>query len=363
MIELSVVIPAYNREDSLPPLLDELLLERSIELEVIVVDDGSLDRTRELAESYTKKDPRVKLISQENSYAGIARNRGFDAAMGEYVAFIDADDIILPGALAMMYKRAVSERADILKAGFAYHDLSSGESYRTLYSMNSAVEGIRRIAVTSFAKLPRRLLHIPDMPWNAVYRSEFLRENQIRFNSLRCVNDHSFYIWCLIKAERIKIIGDPVAIYRIGQSGSLIGIKPHHFECQVASFSIVKDIVRNVEPKLKKIIMEHELVAVFDWYERCEREGTLTPDMTRIMSEFVLGIDEGDFERGFIQSFPYSSRYYALRYNTEAPKRPNKLVRAIRCWREHGLRYTLQKLFGNENKHYRFCPTAPEGDI
>ncbi len=363
MIELSVVIPAYNAEDTLPPLLDRLLLEKSCEIEIIVVDDGSSDRTCELTESYTKKDPRVRLISQENSYAGVARNRGFDIARGEYVAFIDADDIILPGALSMMYRKAKAARADILKAGFAYLDLSTGESYRTLYSMNSAIEGIRRIGVTSFDKEPERLLHIPDMPWNAVYHSEFLREAGIRFNSLRCVNDHSFYIWCLIKAERIKIIGDPVAIYRIGQSGSLIGTKPHHFECQVKSFSIVKDIVRNEEPKLRRIIMEHELVAVFDWYERCEREGTLTPDMTRIMSEFVLGIDEGDFECGFIQSFPYSSRYYALRYNTEAPKRPNKLVRAIRCWREHGLRYTLQKLFGNDNKHYKFNPTALTGDI
>ncbi len=361
MIELSVVIPAYNAEDTLPPLLDELLSEKAVELEIIVVDDGSTDKTRELAEDYTKKDPRVRLISQENSYAGVARNRGFDAARGEYVAFIDADDIILPSALAMMYRRAKEARADILKSGFGYHDLSTGESYRTLYSMNSSLEGVRRIGVTSFERAPRRLLHIPDMPWNAVYRSEFLRKYGIRFNSLRCVNDHSFYIWCLISAKRIKIIGDPVAIYRTGQSGSLIGTKPHHFECQVASFSIVKDIVKDTPTKLKRIIMEHELTAVFDWYERCEREGTLTPEMTRIMSEFVLGIDEGDFERGFIQSFPYSSRYYALRYNTEAPKRPNKLVRAIRCWREHGLRYTLQKLFGNENKHYKFNPTALPG--
>ena len=361
MINLSVIIPAYNAENTLPSLLDEILRESSLEIEVIVVDDGSTDKTRELAESYAKADSRVSVISQENSFAGVARNRGFDASGGEYVAFIDADDIILPGALAMMYKRAVSERADILKAGFAYHDLSNAESYRTLYSMNSAVDGIRRIGVTSFAKLPRRLLHIPDMPWNAVYRSEFLRENRIRFNSLRCVNDHSFYIWCLIKAERVKIIGEPVAIYRIGQSESLIGIKPHHFECQVASFSIVKDIVKDIPEDQKRIVMQHELTAVFDWYARCEREGSLTPEMTRVMSDFVLGVDENDVGEEFVKSFHYSKSYYQMKYNTPAPKRPNKLIRAISCWQEHGLRYTLAKLFGNENKHYKFNPTAPEG--
>jgi len=93
MMLVSVVIPAYNAESTLESTLDSILAQTYAPLEIVIVNDGSIDRTKEILDSYSHKHKNVKYFSQENKGQSYARNRAIEASEGEFVAFMDADDI------------------------------------------------------------------------------------------------------------------------------------------------------------------------------------------------------------------------------------------------------------------------------
>ena len=99
---ISVVIPLYNKEKSVRSTLESVRVQSYADWECIVVDDGSTDKSREVAEQFMTLDFRFKILSQENAGVSAARNAGIMAAKGEYVAFLDADDLWTPNYLETM---------------------------------------------------------------------------------------------------------------------------------------------------------------------------------------------------------------------------------------------------------------------
>lgn len=350
-VDISVIIPIYRAERSIKECLDSVLSQGIESIEVICVDDGSDDKTPEILAEYAQNDSRIVLLSQKNMYAGVARNRGLDIARGEYVSFLDADDFYLPGALEKMLYSAKKYNLDFLKAGFSYLDTATSERYRTLYSMNSAVGAFDRGRVLSFEKKPLRLLNVADVPWNAVYKRDFLNENKIRFNSLQCVNDHSFYIHCLLCAKRIKVSDFPVVCYRISQSDSLTGDKANRFENQIASYYIVKELVKEADVKLKNMIMERELYSAFEWYTRLSNAAKNTAVLDEKMREFVADFDESDVSPKFTESFAYSEAYCNMKNKSVSPKKPNKIKKLLNCYKEHGMKYTLNRILKRQRRY------------
>ncbi|MDV2504691.1 MAG: glycosyltransferase family A protein, partial [bacterium] len=96
---VSVIIPAYNCEDFLAEAIASALAQTYLPVEIIVVDDGSTDRSGDVANSF--KNPEVRYFYQPNSGAGAARNQGTNLARGSYFAFLDADDVWLPDKLTL----------------------------------------------------------------------------------------------------------------------------------------------------------------------------------------------------------------------------------------------------------------------
>lgn len=95
---VSVIVPAYGVEAYLGACLDSVLAQRGVRLEVVVVDDGSPDRSGEIAEEYAARDDRVRVVHIENRGLGAARNEGLRHVTGDYVAYADSDDVVPPGA-------------------------------------------------------------------------------------------------------------------------------------------------------------------------------------------------------------------------------------------------------------------------
>ena len=98
-IKVSVVIPVYNVEEFLDNTLSDITSQTLRDIEIICVDDGSTDHSRQIIEEWQKKDSRIQLIKQQNQYAGVARNNGLKQAHGKYVIFWDADDLFEHNAL------------------------------------------------------------------------------------------------------------------------------------------------------------------------------------------------------------------------------------------------------------------------
>lgn len=117
---ISVIVPVYNVEKYLEECLDSIQKQTYSDIEVILVNDGSLDNSKEICEKYCKQDSRFKLINQVNQGQSVARNHGVAASAGEFIAFVDSDDIISRDYLEVLI-RYMSEEVDIVESKFTVH--------------------------------------------------------------------------------------------------------------------------------------------------------------------------------------------------------------------------------------------------
>lgn len=115
---ISVIIPVYKVEAHLPDCLDSLLAQTYRNFELLCVNDGSPDGSQEILERYAQKDDRIRVFKKENGGVSSARNFGLERARGEYIAFVDSDDFVLPQFLERMQQAAETEQAKIVVCGF-----------------------------------------------------------------------------------------------------------------------------------------------------------------------------------------------------------------------------------------------------
>ncbi len=120
MASLSLIVPIYNVEDYLPTTLDSIVRQTLSHFEVILVDDGSTDGSREIAENYCQRQPHWQLITQTQQGVSVARNVGTQQAAGDFVAYLDGDDWLCPQTLETLMLAAQQHDADMVQCGFYY---------------------------------------------------------------------------------------------------------------------------------------------------------------------------------------------------------------------------------------------------
>ena len=146
---ISVIVPVYNVEKYLEECLDSIQNQTYSDIEVILVNDGSLDNSKDICEKYCKEDNRFKLINQANQGQSVARNHGVAASTGEFIAFVDSDDIIRQDYLEVLI-RYMSEEVDIVESQFTVHKKKFfNENYKEI---NVIFEGDSEEAVKAVSK-------------------------------------------------------------------------------------------------------------------------------------------------------------------------------------------------------------------
>lgn len=115
---ISVIVPAFRVEKYIRRCLDSILNQTYKNIEVIVVDDGTDDKSGDIAEEYAKKDPRVRVVHKPNGGLSSARNRGIEEASGEYISFIDSDDFVASDFLETLYKNLTDNNCDMARVDF-----------------------------------------------------------------------------------------------------------------------------------------------------------------------------------------------------------------------------------------------------
>lgn len=142
MPQFSIIIAVYNNEKYLPMAVESVLTQDYIDFELIIVDDGSTDRTREIAYSIANDDCRVCVIHQENQWIFASYNNGINAAIGEYVFFVNSDDRLRPGSLSLMAEKIKQYHPDIIWTKILTHKCDENQkiiSYDYL-SQNKTIE-------------------------------------------------------------------------------------------------------------------------------------------------------------------------------------------------------------------------------
>lgn len=299
--KLSVVIPVYNAEKYIRQCLDSILTKQKIALEVICVDDCSTDGTPAVLKEYQDKYENVTVIRNEtNLYAGTCRNKGLMAAKGQYVHFLDSDDYVVDNAYEKLYTLAKENDLDWVKTTSEGFDDETGETVENpRYSMEKMYEGFFG-TLLDFQHFPKKFMdYMAVVPWNGIYKRHFLLEKNIRFNSLFCVNDRSFFVDTCVKGERMMIAREKIVRHRMNVSGSLVMKRAQHFDCQFESYRIMRQICNDnhVNDKVRFEILEHEMYDIFVWYRKFLEQGVETERLKQEMKAFLGECDISYFEK------------------------------------------------------------------
>lgn len=215
-VKISVIIPVYNAADFLSRAVGSVLMQEFDDFEVILVDDGSTDGSAWICDELADKDERVRVIHKENGGVSSARNAGLDAANGEFVMFVDADDAITDGSLEQMYYA----NSDFVLAGFEkVLDRKIFESYSP--SDSSAYHGTGEICNFFDKVLPLHNTYILNSACFKLFRRSLLVENGVRFvDGLSFAEDKIFVMSFLRYAEKVRTVAFVAYTYFI-RSGSL----------------------------------------------------------------------------------------------------------------------------------------------
>lgn len=235
-------MPVYNAEAFLPKSLGCILGQTLTELELICVDDGSTDGSPELLRESAERDPRLKLIRQENAGPGSARNRGMEEASGEYLIFLDADDWFEQDMLASMLDTAEQADADICLCKTERFDDASGEPLPSEWMLK---EEYLPGAAFSPREIAGHLFQFTyGMVWDKLFRASFLKRTGLRFPALRCAEDTAFAFCALLDAERIAVLPEIKVHYRVNRSASVSRSFVRQPEAPYASFEMIYEHLR-----------------------------------------------------------------------------------------------------------------------
>jgi len=211
--KLSLVVPFYGVERYIAECLDSLREQSLADLEVILVDDGSPDDSLTIAEKYAAEDARFQIVRQENQGLGPARNTGAARATGEYLAFVDSDDVVPPHAYERMVSALEASGSD-MAAGNArrFNDLGVRESWSHRVAFANAKRGTH---VTRFTPLT-----MDRMAWNKVYRRSFWDEHRFAYPA-GLYEDYPVTIRSHVLARRVDVIANPIYYWRERDGGDL----------------------------------------------------------------------------------------------------------------------------------------------
>lgn len=196
-VELSIIIPMYNAELYILEAIESALENVGDNVEVIVVDDGSKDNSLNVCKNYC--DKRVHVLTQPNSGAPAARNKGLGIAKGEYVQFFDADDFFAKGATVKILDEIHKEK----------HDCYVGNFYR--YDGEKSVLEYKDL---SWLRSTYDFYMFTPSPNSKVFRKEILIKHDIKFDNIRLAQDLNFYLKFLGVSQDIKVIDYPFFHYR-----------------------------------------------------------------------------------------------------------------------------------------------------
>lgn len=132
--KISVIVPVYNVEQYLPRCIDSILAQTFTDFELLLIDDGSTDRSGKICDEYANKDGRVRVFHKENEGISTTREFGINNALGEYIQFVDSDDWIDPNMFEEMHKKATNTNADIVGCSFIQEYENKGIKTKAIYS-------------------------------------------------------------------------------------------------------------------------------------------------------------------------------------------------------------------------------------
>lgn len=241
-IEISIIIPAFNAEKYIEKCIKSALNQTFKNIEIIVVDDGSTDRTPQICDDIAVIYNNVKVYHIPNSGVAAARNLGIEKTSGDYIQFIDSDDTIAPSLTEQLYINMINHKADISLCGFY---LLSNDTAQIIKPKRGK-EDIKRFTNTMEYWL---ISPVIGSPCNKLFSREIIEANNIRFpNGISFAEDYIFNINYFKYINSFFCVDKPLYYYHINTMNSLHKINGENIE---ERWKRCEDIIVNIQLMLK----------------------------------------------------------------------------------------------------------------
>ena len=342
--KISVIIPIYNAEKYLKECFFSVLKQTEKDIEIICIDDGSTDRSKEIINEFKKKDGRIITKFQKNKGSGLARNEGIEISKGEYLAFLDADDYYpSSNILEIMYKKASKKNA-LICGGALVFDLNG----KTTVDNNPK---------SSFKK--DSFINYADYQWSYgyyrfIYKSDFIKKNQIRFPNLLRYQDPPFMLEAMIKANYFYAINEKTYCNRLG-------FKEQAFWNKERTNDLIKGILFCIKIAKKEelyIEMSNQIKTINEEYLKIIIESLLegNDELIRYIEEICNEIDCDGYKNNIYsvdidcllkciirKEISCEAIQKELKRKNNA-KEKNIIENMYFCLKENGIKYTINRI-------------------
>lgn len=232
-MKISVIIPVYNSSTYLRKCLDSVVNQTLKDIEIIVINDGSTDDSKNIIEEYSCKYKNIIFIDQENKGIGKTRNIGIKKATGEYITFVDSDDYIKENMLEEYYKYAKKHNFDLVIGSY----IKKINNKEIIFENNKFKTG-------NVKTTPQILYLIEYGPWAKLYKREMLINNNIYFDEKRKYEDMPFVSKALLKSKLIGQITEPYYYYIIHNNSETTTMDKRVFD--------ILDILKEIKDYYKR---------------------------------------------------------------------------------------------------------------
>lgn len=206
---VSIIIPNYNCEKYVLRCLNSVIRQEYKNKEIIIIDDGSNDKSIEIIKEYINdhKKEKINLICQNNLNAAIARNKGLELAKGDYVLFLDSDDELEENMLENTIKLLKNNEVDLLIGNYTDID-EAGETIRSknFFDKKEIIKG---------EKIFKSLSQLGPVPSNKIYRMDVIKKNNLSWGNVRIGQDLNFYLKYILCCNKVLTIPSKMYKYRI----------------------------------------------------------------------------------------------------------------------------------------------------
>lgn len=211
MIKVSFIVPVYNVEDYIQECLESLLKQDINEKEILIINDGSTDKSLEICEKYKNKHSCIKIINKANGGLSSARNKGIEVAKGEYIFFVDSDDFLLGNYINEMYENCKKNNIDIFRGVYTRYDNRSKILENIILENKEYYDKV--MSGIDFLENEIKYDSYEVIACLGLFKKEYLDKNRIRFTEGVTYEDHEFFMKCLLSSTDSRVIKKNKLIY------------------------------------------------------------------------------------------------------------------------------------------------------
>lgn len=229
---ISVIVPVYNIENYIERCLNSLQAQSMKDIEIIIIDDGSTDRSGQICDAFAEKDSRFKVIHKNNEGLSAARNDGLDISRGKYIMFVDGDDWVDPKFCEDPYNVVIETNSEIVIFEWAYHKYDNEETI--IWYSNIPNKGY--ISKEDLYTKQRESIYV--VAWNKIYHRRLFEEIRYPFGLLS--EDSATTHHLIHKAKSIFLLDVILYFHRYSRPNSITTERPYRFQIDEAHFFFLR---------------------------------------------------------------------------------------------------------------------------